>query len=102
MFGVDYSDPELLGRWTHPRLGLAVHIANGALFGELYRRTPLRGPAGGLAAGMAEHLASWPMTRFLDDDLWGNRRAFWQATWRHALFGVLLGTLESRRGGSNP
>ena len=102
VFGVDYSDTELLGRFTHPRLGWAVHVANGFAFGELYRRTPLQGPAGGLVAGMAEHLGSWPFTRFLPDDLYGNRRAFWQATWRHALFGVLLGALESRRGGSNP
>lgn len=102
LFGVDYSDPELLGRWTHPRLGLAVHVANGFAFGELYRRTPLQGIGGGLVAGLAEHLASWPFTRFLGDELWGNRRAFWQATWRHALFGALLGALESRRGGSNP
>ena len=102
MFGVDYSDVELLSRMSRTRFGLALHVANGAAFGELYRRTPLRGPAGGLAAGMAEHLATWPMTRFVADDLWGNRRAFWQATWRHALFGLLLGTLESRRGGSNP
>ena len=102
VFGVGYSDPELLGRWTHPRLGLAVHVVNGAMFGELYRRTPLQGAAGGLVAGMAEHLATWPMTRFLGDELWGNRRAFWQATWRHALFGVLLGALESRRGDEEP
>jgi hypothetical protein len=27
--------------------------------------------------------------------LWGNRRALLQATWRHALFGALLGGLEA-------
>jgi hypothetical protein len=46
---------------------------------------------------MAEHLASWPLTRFFPGvQLWGNRRAFWQAVWRHALFGALLGVLEER------
>ena len=29
-------------------------------------------------------------------DLWGNGRAFAQATWRHLLFGVVLGELERR------
>ena len=28
--------------------------------------------------------------------LWGNGRAFAQATWRHLLFGVVLGELERR------
>ena len=93
---MDYSDPELLGRFSHPRLGIVVHVLNGAAFGELYARTPLRGVPGGIAAGLTEHLVTWPLTRFVPYDLWGNRRAFWQATWRHALFGALLGALESR------
>jgi hypothetical protein len=46
---------------------------------------------------MAEHLATWPLTRFLPGvDLWGNRDAFRQAVWRHLLFGALLGALEAR------
>lgn len=103
VFGVPYSDVELLSRLTRTRFGLAVHLANGAAFGALYERSPLTGPLGGLAAGMAEHVATWPMTRLLADDLWGNRRAFWQATWRHALFGLVLGSLADealRRGRS--
>jgi hypothetical protein len=54
---------------------------------------------------MAEHLGLWPLTRVTDrvhparDDLpalWGNRRAFAQATWRHLLFGIVVGELERR------
>jgi hypothetical protein len=46
---------------------------------------------------MTEHLATWPLTRFLPGvKLWGNHAAFAQAVWRHALFGALLGVLEER------
>jgi hypothetical protein len=54
---------------------------------------------------MAEHLATWPLTRFVSSwhpagsrfpALYGNRPAFWQAVWRHLLFGALLGVLEAR------
>src|SRR4051812_33558676 len=94
VFGVPYSDPGLVG--------MPVHLANGALFGALYARFAPRLPgpavAKGAAAGIAEHLATWPLTRFIPRvQLWGNRRAFWQALWRHVLFGAVLGTtLRSR------
>ena len=54
---------------------------------------------------MVEHLSTWPMTVAVDrvhparqefPDLWGNGRAFAQATWRHLVFGVVLGELERR------
>ena len=54
---------------------------------------------------MAEHVGLWPLGRLVDrfhparDDLprlTGNRAALAQATWRHALFGVVLGELEHR------
>jgi hypothetical protein len=103
LFGVDYSDPELLAKpFGGSRvIGLPIHLANGAAFGALYAlvgaRVPGPGALKGAAAGMAENLATWPLTRFLPGvDLWGNRRAFWQAVWRHLLFGVLLGVLEER------
>ncbi len=103
VFGVAYSDTELLARpagGSRPA-GWAIHLANGALFGAAYalvaQRIPGPGVAKGAAAGMAENLATWPLTRFLPSvDLWGNRRAFWQAVWRHLLFGALLGVLEER------
>jgi hypothetical protein len=117
VFGVDYDDAEFLGALvTRERgsaetfaIGTALHLANGALFGAAYAAVapsvPLPGAVRGLAAGMAEHLATWPGTRFIASwhpvgselpKLWGDRRAFAQATWRHALFGVLLGELERR------
>ena len=52
---------------------------------------------------MAENFAFWPLGRLIDryhparrelEPLQGNRRALAAATWRHALFGVLLGALE--------
>ena len=102
---------ELLGRlvtrdrwWPLP--GLALHITNGALFGAVYAlaRPFLPGPewARGLLAAEFENLALWPLAGFIDryhpareklSRLGGNRRALAQATWRHAIFGLVLGTL---------
>ncbi|HWI70715.1 MAG TPA: hypothetical protein VNT55_02080, partial [Baekduia sp.] len=114
VFGVRYDDTELLGKavtrgraW--PALGLAMHLANGALFGAVYagvsRRVPLPSWARGPAAGLGEHLASWPLVLVTDQihpardelsTLGTNPRAFAQATWRHLLFGIVLGELERR------
>jgi hypothetical protein len=103
VFGVDYSDAELLARPLRaPRwVGGVLHVANGMAFGATYAlvapRVPGPGAAKGAAAGMTEHLATWPLVRFLPRvNLWGNHRAFAQAVWRHLLFGVLLGALEQR------
>ena len=114
VFGVAYDDTELLGKLVTqgpawPWAGIALHLANGALFGAAYAnvapRTPLPVWARGPAAGLAEHLATWPGTRITDrlhparEDfpvLWGSSRAFAQATWRHLLFGTVLGELERR------
>jgi len=114
LFGVPYSDTELLGKWVtrgpawRP-LGLAAHLQNGALLGAAYAalgpRLPVRGWAGGTLVGLGEHLATWPGTALVPrlhpaagdfPVLWGSGRAFAQATWRHLLFGVLLGVLEAR------
>lgn len=114
VFGVRYDDTELLGkavtrgRWWRP-VGVAMHLANGALFGAVYSavapRLPLPSWARGPAAGLAEHAATWPGTTLLPavhpaagdfPPLFASPRAFAQATWRHALFGVLLGELERR------
>jgi len=115
VFGVAYDDTELLGRWVVPSgdgwqpAGVALHLANGALFGAAYANVApsLPVPAGlrGPLAGLAEHLATWPGTALLDrvhparaelPQLWGSGRAFAQATWRHVVFGFVLGELERR------
>jgi hypothetical protein len=113
-FGTPMDDVELLGKalskgegW--PLLGLGLHVQNGATFGAIYAqlRRFVPGPpvAVGLAAGLVEHLATWPLVSVVDrlhprrselPQLKGNTRAFWQATWRHAVFGVVLGELERR------
>jgi hypothetical protein len=110
-FGVDYDDADLLGRlvargrWVMPA-GTALHLSNGALFGAVYAnvapRVPLAAWARGPAAGLVEHLVTWPATTVIArvqpglPRLWGSRRAFAQATWRHVLFGAVLGELERR------
>jgi len=114
VFDFKYDDVELLGRFvTNGRaaypIGLAMHLANGALFGAAYanaaRGIPVPGPLRGPLAGLAEHLATWPGTAALSrvhpagaelPQLWGSGRAFAQATWRHVLFGFVLGELERR------
>jgi hypothetical protein len=86
-----------------------LHLANGAAFGAIYAnaapRLPLPSWARGPAAALAEHLGTWPLTALLHrvhpagDDfppLFANPRAFAQATFRHALFGIVLGELERR------
>lgn len=114
MFGVPYDDTELLGtlvtRGPGWRVaGQVMHVANGALFGAVYANVaptlPLPAAAKGPAAGMAEHLATWPSTALVGrlhpagasfPRLWGDHRAFAQATWRHLLFGTVLGEVERR------
>lgn len=112
VFRCDYSDVALLGKAvsrTHWRsVGFAAHAVNGAVFGLIYgavrRRVPL-GPSR-LAVGMAlaEHAALYPLSYLVDryhpargesgiPPLLTNPRAFAQATWRHALFGWVLGRL---------
>jgi len=114
VFSVPYSDPELLGKavtrsraW--PAVGLALHVANGAFLGALYAnlapRLPLPSWLRGPMAGAGEHLCTWPLVGVVErvhparrelPDLSGDPRAFAQATWRHLLFGTVLGELERR------
>lgn len=107
-----HDDVELLGKavtngpaW-YP-IGLALHMFNGAIFGAIYAnvapRVPLPAWSRGPLAAQLEHFGMWPLGRLSDrvhparDDLpplTGNRRALAQATWRHMLFGIVLGELE--------
>ncbi len=113
-FSSRYDDVELLGKaitrgdaW-YPA-GFAMHAGNGAAFGAAYANIApalplppiLRGPA----VALFEHLAMWPVGALSDrfhparkelPQLSGNRAAFLQSTWRHLLFGLVLGELERR------
>jgi hypothetical protein len=102
VFGWPHDDAELLGRLTGAGRagGAALHLSNGALFGAVYAAVApavpvpagLRGPL----AGLLEHLATWPAALVAAPDLARSPRAFAQSTWRHLLFGVVLGELERR------
>jgi hypothetical protein len=114
VFSSRYDDVEFLGKavvrgdgW-YP-VGFAVHMGNGAAFGAIYANLApampippiLRGPV----ASLAEHLTLWPLGALSDrfhparsdlPVLHGNRPAFLQSTWRHLVFGLVLGELERR------
>jgi hypothetical protein len=114
----DYSDVAVLGKavtrgpaWRP--LGFALHAANGAAFGIAFdemRRHVTRPTPTRLAVGMAlaEHVVLYPLAGLVDryhpargeagiPPLLTNPRAFAQATWRHAVFGVALGWLATAR-----
>jgi hypothetical protein len=110
--GWDYRDVALLGKaltrgraW--PLVGLALHGANGAVFGvalEAARRSTGK-DARRLAVGLAlaEHLTLFPLGALVDriHPARGEPgvapmftlRGFALETWRHALFGAVLGRL---------
>jgi hypothetical protein len=111
--GCDYSDIAVLGkgltrgpRWR--AVGLVAHTVNGALFGLAYHEARARIPVDprrlALAMALAEHVGLYPLCALVDryhpargeegvPPLLTNPRAFAQATWRHGIFGLLLGRL---------
>jgi hypothetical protein len=113
VFRCDYSDVAVLGKAvTRGRawrpVGFAMHALNGAVFGLAYdavqRRTGAEPRRLALGLALAEHVALYPLSFFIDryhpargedgiPPLLTNPRAFGQATLRHALFGVVLGRL---------
>jgi hypothetical protein len=113
LVGYDYSDIAVLGkgvtRGPHWRaVGFALHAANGAVFGlafnEIRRRHPTSPRHLAVSLAVAEHLTLYPLCYFIDryhpargepgiPPLLRSPRAFAQATWRHALFGTVLGAL---------
>jgi hypothetical protein len=114
VFGSRYDDVELLGKLVTrgpawPAAGLAIHLANGAVFGAAYAlaRPFIPGPplTAAVLAALAENFAGLPLAASVDrhhpasselEKLSGNRRVLAQATWRHLLFGLVLGELERR------
>jgi hypothetical protein len=112
LFRCDYSDVAVLGKAVTRRnwraVGLALHAASGALFGlafhEARRVVPVAPRRLAVGMALAEHLALYPLCYLVDHHhpargepgvppLLTNGRAFGQATWRHALFGAVLGRL---------
>ena len=113
VFRCDYSDVALLGKFATrgPRwrtAGFAIHAVNGAVFGlvfhEVRRALGKDGRRLAVTMALAEHATLYPLCYFVDryhpargqpgiPRLLTNPRAFAQATWRHALFGAVLGRL---------
>jgi hypothetical protein len=113
VFRCDYSDVAVLGKAVTPGqwwwgAGFVIHVMNGVLFGLAYHEVRARAQVEprrlALAMALAEHIALYPLCLLVDryhprrgtrgiPPLLTNGRAFAQATWRHGLFGVLLGRL---------
>lgn len=113
LLSCDYSDIAVLGKaitrgpaWRPA--GLAIHALNGALFGlafhEARRVLALDPKKLALRMALTEHILLYPLCSIIDrhhpargevgiPPLFTNPRAFLQATWRHALFGTVLGRL---------
>jgi hypothetical protein len=120
VFRSRYDDVELLGRAVWPGegwypIGFALHLQNGASFGALYANLapliPLPPVARGPVVALTENFALWPLCAMTDrfhpgreqlPRLAGNRRALAQASWRHLLFGLVLGELERRLNAAPP
>ena len=112
LFRNDYSDVAMLGKLVTrsrawPVAGLAVHAANGALFGlafgALRRRTSLPTRRLALGLALAEHAALFPLGALIDRahpargtagvGPFFTGRGLAQETARHAVFGLVLGRL---------
>jgi hypothetical protein len=104
-----YSDRRLLGGLLRvgPEAAIAVHLANGALFGASFERLGLRGPLRGVALAQTESLGLWPFMAAVDrvhedrrsgawPPLFRNGRVFAYEVAVHALFGAVLGVLLTR------
>jgi hypothetical protein len=96
VFRCAYSDVELLGLGRRS-VGFVVHAANGVLFGLAFdavrQRVDVEQTRLAVALALAEHIALWPLMAVVDRELVRSPRAFAQSTYRHALFGVILGRL---------
>ena len=110
IFRTPYSDVRLLGAllsagasWR--RIGVAAHLANGALFGATFGWMGAGGWRQGLVAAELENLVLWPAMAVVDrihpdrrsrtwPPLVANPRVFAYGATMHALFGVVLGLLH--------
>jgi len=114
-FRFPYSDIAILGKFAtrgpHWRAaGWALHIVNGAIAGfvfwALFEWIGTNAFWFAIAFAMVEHLVTYPLTLLTDrfhpargapelPPMSRSGRAFAQATFRHLLFGVVLGLLVS-------
>ena len=118
LFRFSYSDVALLGKaFTRTALwrpvGLALHTANGAAAGIAFDALDCRighGPRrlNAVTFALAEHVALYPLSHLSDrlhpargasdlPPLARSQRGFAQATFRHLLFGLVLGALAGPR-----
>ena len=115
LFRFPYSDIAILGklatRGPHWRVaGWVMHIANGAVAGlvfwALFERFGSNAFWFAVAFAMVEHIVTYPLTLLTDrfhpargapelPPMSHSGRAFAQATFRHLVFGVVLGLLVS-------
>lgn len=110
-----YSDVRLLGRVAVRRgagwrmAGLALHTANGALFGAFFAALGGRGWRHGVLAAQAENAVLWPGMAVLDlihpdvrsgawPRLLTSPRVAAHEVMMHGLFGAVLGVLLERPG----
>jgi len=116
VFRSEHSDVALLGKLVTrgrawPAVGLAIHAANGALFGAALaaaqRATGIPARRLAVPAALAEHAALYPVSILSDRyhpamgqpgvvPIARDPRAFAQETWRHLLFGWALARLLPR------
>ena len=113
LFGTPYGDVRLLGAaltrgpaWRPA--GVALHLANGAVFGAAFARLGGRGVGPAMLAAQVENVALWPGMALVDrlhpdrrsgawPPLLRNGRVFVQEVAVHAAFGLVLGLLTRRR-----
>jgi hypothetical protein len=113
LFRTPYSDARLLGAMVADGplwrpAGVAVHCANGALFGAAFERLGGHGVGRGVAAAQVENLVLWPGMAVVDrvhpdrrsgawPPLLGNGRVFAYEVATHAVFGAVLGAFVRER-----
>jgi hypothetical protein len=107
-----HSQVRLIGGLAAPdgpwhQAGLAIHLANGAMFGVGFAWLGLGGVGQGILAAEAENTLLWPAVGVLDrlhpdvrsgawPPLARNPNAFAQEVLGHAAFGAVLGALIPR------
>ena len=112
IFRTSYSDVKLLGgvTGTSPPAALALHLANGAVFGAVFERLGWRGSLRGALAAQAENLLLWPGMVVAQrvhpacrsgewPPLFTNARVFAYEATVHGLFGAVLGLLLAQEDG---